>query len=488
MLAKLWHRTVNNMQMICDDICERLSQWEIKTGLRNKVRSKSANDTFVKAVTWLVTDAIAAKIASSKGFITVSRNKNHYRKVRPDRTGLAPWGFSYENAIRDPKTEAGALNSLWLFGYLEEVDKGRYNREGKGPPSAITKYAATQKLLDLFDLGQQTLTLFSSKPKRETIILKAPNDKTDKRNEAALSDWEDTQTTIKMRENLDHINENMLRHWYDLYIADETYDLLLKEIAQRRRRSKTEEERQKNEPINLSSRTLRRVFNRGSFEMGGRFYGGWWQNIPSAYRSVITINGYRTVEADYSQFHPNILYHLHQAKLSGQDAYERILGPEHRDLSKKIFNACLNSSYETNRPPKGMTISQTGLTWREIKERLRKTHPQIENAFFTDQGMRLQFYDSQMAEHVMLAFAKDKKPILPVHDSFLVLEDDQELLLERMKSAYQQVLGAGIKIDLKQAKFMRLPPSENNVFKDVMAYSGWLNRNDAADEYYGRKI
>jgi hypothetical protein len=172
--------------------------------------------------------------------------------------------------------------------------------------------------LDLFDPEQQTQTLFIPKPKRETITLKAPNENADIGNEAALSDWEDTPETIKMRENLELINENMLRHWYDLYIADETYDLLLKEIAQRRRRSKTEEERQKNEPINLSNRTLRRVFNRGSFEMGGRFYGGWWQNIPSAYRSVITINGYRTVEADYSQFHPNILYHLKQAKLTGE--------------------------------------------------------------------------------------------------------------------------------------------------------------------------
>ena len=222
--------------------------------------------------------------------------------------------------------------------------------------------------------------------------------------------------------------------------------------------------------------------------MGGRFYGGWWQNIPSAYRSVITINGYRTVEADYSQFHPNILYHLKQANLAGQDAYERILGSEHRDLSKKIFNACLNSSYETDRPPKGMKISHTGFKWREIKERLRKAHPHIEDAFFTDQGMSLQFYDSQMAEHVMLAFAKDKKPILPVHDSFLVLEDDQEVLLERMKTAYEQVLGKDIKIDLKKEKFMRLPPSEDNVFEEVMAHSSWLERNDAADEYYGRMI
>ena len=135
-----------------------------------------------------------------------------------------------------------------------------------------------------------------------------------------------------------------------------------------------------------------------------------------------------------------------------------------------------------------MKISQTGFKWREIKERLRKAHPQIEYAFFTDQGMRLQFYDSQMAELVMLAFAKDKKPILPVHDSFLVLEDDAELLLERMTTAYQQVLGKDIQIDLKKEKFMRLPPSEDNVFEEFMAYNGWLDRNDAADEYYGRMI
>jgi hypothetical protein len=474
----------NKIQKLADEI----AQQEIDFGLKKRKRSLPAQEVFAKAIEWLVVDALAAQAGDKNCSFSVSRNGNKYKKEKPDRTGLAPLGLSYETAIRDPKTESGALNSLHNFGYLKEVSKGRYNRDGKGPNGAMTKYAATKKLLDLFDQKHQTQTLFIPKPKRETIILKAPSEKPEMLGEAALSDWDDTPETITMRENLELINKNMLRHWYDLYIADETYDLLLKEIAQRRRRSKTEEERQKNEPINLSKRTLRRVFNRSSFQMGGRFYGGWWQNIPSAYRSVITINGYRTVEADYSQFHPNILYHLKQAKLTGEDAYERILGSEHRDLSKQIFNACLNSSYETDRPPKGMKISHTGFKWREIKERLRKAHPQIEDAFFTDQGMSLQFYDSQMAEHVMLAFAKDKKPILPVHDSFLVLEDDQELLLERMQTAYQKVLGKDIKIDLKKEKFMRLPPSEDNVFEEVMAHSSWLERNDAADEYYGRMI
>ncbi len=474
----------NKIQKLADEI----AQQEIDFGLKKRKRSLPAQEVFAKAIEWLVVDALAAQAGDKNCSFSVSRNGNKYKKEKPDRTGLAPLGLSDETAIRDPKTESGALNSLHNFGYLKEVSKGRYNRDGKGQIGALTKYAATKKLLDLFDPEQQIQTLFIPKPKRETITLKAPTENADIGNEAALSDWEDTPATIKMREKLELINENMLRHWYDLYIADETYELLLKEIAQRRRRSKTEEERQKNEPINLSKRTLRRVFNRSSFEMGGRFYGGWWQNIPSAYRSVITINGYRTVEADYSQFHPNILYHLKQAKLTGEDAYERILGSEHRDLSKQIFNACLNSSYETDRPPKGMKISHTGFKWREIKERLRKAHPQIEDAFFTDQGMSLQFYDSQMAEHVMLAFAKDKKPILPVHDSFLVLEDDQALLLKRMKTAYQQVLGKDIKIDLKKEKFMRLPPSEEDVFEEVMAHSSWLERNEAADEYYGRMI
>ena len=121
------------MLKIIENLCEYLSRQEIQAGFRKKSRSASANEAFVTAVTWLVTDAIAAQVTNKKGFISVSRNKNHYRKAKPDRTGLAPWGLSYETAIRDPKTEAGALNSMWLFGYLKEVEKGRYNRNGKGP-------------------------------------------------------------------------------------------------------------------------------------------------------------------------------------------------------------------------------------------------------------------------------------------------------------------------------------------------------------------
>ena len=141
------------MQTLKDQIktlADEIAQQELKFELRKRKRSSQTQEVFVQAVEWLVVDALAAQVGNKNGSFSVSRNGNKYKKGKPDRTGLAPLGLSYETAIRDPKTEAGALSSLYNFGYLKEVDKGSYNRNGKGPPSATTKYAATKKLLDFF--------------------------------------------------------------------------------------------------------------------------------------------------------------------------------------------------------------------------------------------------------------------------------------------------------------------------------------------------
>jgi hypothetical protein len=36
-------------------------------------------------------------------------------------------------------------------------------------------------------------------------------------------------------------------------------------------------------------RTLYRIFNRGSFSYGGRFYGGWWQQIPKKFDRICSL-------------------------------------------------------------------------------------------------------------------------------------------------------------------------------------------------------
>ena len=59
--------------------------------------------------------------------------------------------------------------------------------------------------------------------------------------------------------------------------------------------------------INQGRHCVRRVFSRGSFECNGRYYGGWWQSCPKAYRKHIRINRQPTIEVDYSAMHPMIL-------------------------------------------------------------------------------------------------------------------------------------------------------------------------------------
>ena len=65
------------------------------------------------------------------------------------------------------------------------------------------------------------------------------------------------------------------------------------------------------EPVDLSRKTITRIFTNGSFEECGRFYRGWWQNVPSEYRKYITIDESVTTEYDFSQLSPHMLYYAY---------------------------------------------------------------------------------------------------------------------------------------------------------------------------------
>jgi hypothetical protein len=69
-------------------------------------------------------------------------------------------------------------------------------------------------------------------------------------------------------------------------------------------------------PMDQSLR-LYRIFNRDDFRLGGRFYGPWWQNIEKAKRRGILIAGSQTVERDYRQLHPRLLYAMAGRVLDG---------------------------------------------------------------------------------------------------------------------------------------------------------------------------
>ncbi len=59
------------------------------------------------------------------------------------------------------------------------------------------------------------------------------------------------------------------------------------------------------------------------------------------------------------------------------------------------------------------------------------------------------FKDSQLAEEIMLHFAKQDKPCLSVHDSFIVKEQDEDKLRQVMISIYKKHFEFEPKIEKK---------------------------------------
>ena len=55
-------------------------------------------------------------------------------------------------------------------------------------------------------------------------------------------------------------------------------------------------------PINQRDKFTRRIFNWGSFEKGGRFFGGWWQRCPKHWRGSIFIDDHRSTNSTTRAF------------------------------------------------------------------------------------------------------------------------------------------------------------------------------------------
>jgi len=431
---------------VVDNLVQELQEhvW-IKTGKPKRRLKGDGLERLHYSVECLVRDCMAVVLQRKrKGEAAIRKGKYNYAAERSNK--MLTYGIHIERAF------AGLLE----LGYIEITKPGYFDRNGRKdgtPTSRLSRYIASDGLLDLFSKEEieaiPAIIPSYSDPELIRIRVKEKDENGVSRKQSLAV--VETPETSQMRENLRIINNALSKHWYDLEIPDEDLSDLQKRLA-----DDLENER----IIRMDQRSLHRVFNDPGLTTGGRFYGGWWQNIPREYRRYMVVNGKQMVELDYSNQHPTILY-AQAGVARPSDCYtdviklqklpQGVMAKDVRDMVKAAFNAMLNSPKPLKQAPAGVQPGKLGLKWADVSDAIIRFHEPIAQHFYTGVGLRLQRMDSDIAEKVLLHFAKKGIAILPLHDSFMMHHGYETWLEPVMRSAFEEVVGLSPKIDRKVA-------------------------------------
>jgi hypothetical protein len=396
---------------LVEEVYQSLLGYELK---KNSSKTKSTLNV-------ILLNLYSTVISDPELHLRYSRDENHYSSTNRYINQVV----SYQSLVT--KVIPGLLRLSLIYD-----SPGFLNRESNtGFMSRMKTTAGLRKLFSRYKLQPWML---ENSVDKEVIILKDQEKK--------LKKYKDTEFTRTARDQLHHINRHLEAAYVDLMIHEEEMTKLLSRL---KRSSSAEEDKH----LNLvSNKTLYRIFSNSSWKQHGRFYGGWWQNIPKEYREHISINGEPAVELDYSSFHLRMLYHLCSLEMVG-DPYVGI-GNLDRDHGKTLVNIIINAidedaanaAFMTKYRGESVTKAETKLAIEITKEK----HQAINNKFFTGVGLKLMNYDSHIANKVMLrAIDEFQTIILPVHDSFICVRDFEYNLRQLMIEEYIEVMKSNVR-------------------------------------------
>ncbi|WP_397506453.1 hypothetical protein [Qipengyuania sp. R86523] len=376
---------------------------------RKRVRKPADRERLENAMEAMVCALFAASTDPKGGWRSYSRGRDHYP------------GLSRYNRPGSVSLKAVTTVADWLLasGYAE--GQGGYFEKnpfgGPGGSGQMARIGATAKLVErLAELGMSSQDVGYS-DRTETIILrdgKEPGERSGRRLE-----YKDTAETLRMRENLKRINEAL-----QLYQVSEPAD--------------------GGGYIPLPPFRLYRVFNRGSFGHGGRFYGGPWIAMPKRERAELLIDGETVTELDFGSLHPRMIYAIEGLPLEPEDdpyEVERWTGDECRAWVKEALVRLLNAGPKMRRTRPENLQRIRGRRWKDVLDAVEQHHSRIGDWFRSGRGLELQRLDSDIAERVLLDMAERDVCCLPVHDSFLVPSSHSGTLRLSMTKAYQEVMG-----------------------------------------------
>ena len=203
---------------------------------------------------------------------------------------------------------------------------------------------------------------------------------------------------------------------------------------------------------------VRRIFYRGDWNLGGRYHGGWWQQIPSELRKHILIDGHQTQEVDFSGFHVSLAYGLEGLE-PPTDPYvldftaDGLTGVEQRRIVKLLALTAINAkdrktafmafrgqiNRDTKNKIQGIRFTDDFLTY--LLEGFLDQNAPISHYLCTDKGVELMAIDGNITTKLIRHFTYKSVPILTVHDSYIVQFGYEDELIKVMNKACEEELG-----------------------------------------------
>ena len=318
---------------------------------------------------------------------------------------------------------------------LIDMKKGYYSREwGDGK---LTRIWPTERMLTLFKKANLNVYRVGTFEDKEVIILKDDKDK--------QIAYKDTPVIKRMRDVVQAYNGLLARSFIDIRRLDGPW-IELKDGSKL--------------VIGPHRQKVHRVFNRGDFGKGGRFFGPWWQGCPKEWRKEIFINDAPTAEQDYSSIHIALLYAKkgidyykdHQTDAYMVDVPDFLQTQKQtRSYAKLLFLMAINAktdkkafaAFRESMKDKGDVVGSK-LKDDQLKviiDGLRNKHPRIADDLGSDAGIELMNQDAHITEHVITRFTEQDIPVLTIHDSYIVAYGDTPMLDRVLTEAYEKLTG-----------------------------------------------
>lgn len=396
------------------------------------VRHKTIYKTSIKVV---ILNLLAAYKRESEKYVACSLNPSFYK------------ASSRYNVHNISGIIVDVIKAMAKTDFIGDLAKGFYYRATK--QGKLTRIRAGLPLIEAFEkiLALDPEASLISRH-HEEIVLKLPKSE-QKLGLPKTMEFKDNTVIPRRRNAVRKVNKRLQKHEICLVLNEDLCSLLAW-VQSHRDRDDIEIDAEEIPHFNTANDRIYRTYNDGSFKRGGRFYGHWVQSIPARvypFRSHLTIDGEPTVELDYSNLHPRMLYDMKRKTSPTGDLYALDgVDPAKRPVVKKLLNAMLNADNlgeaihaVWSKPPKGFE-GTTKAEVEKISEKIHEKHEVISHHFNTGIGLTLQYKDSTIAEGIMLELDKKGIICIPIHDSFIVQAKHEEALREAMVGQYRQVM------------------------------------------------